>query len=69
VEHEESAQPVPGTSAPATEDVAAGPTGDQVVDEVLEVLDDLDGRPLREHVAAFESVHAGLQDRLADGQR
>ena len=46
-----------------------GPTSDQVVDEALEVLDDLDSKPLREHVAAFESVHGALQDRLAEGQR
>jgi len=46
-----------------------GPTGDEVVDTALEVLDDLESKPLREHVAAFESVHAALQDRLAEGQR
>ncbi len=58
-----------GREPAVAEATAAGPTGDQVVDEALEALDDLEGRPLREHVAAFESVHAGLQDRLADGQR
>lgn len=50
-------------------DAAAGPTNDQVVDEALELLDSLEERPLREHVAAFESVHGALQDRLAEGQR
>jgi len=49
--------------------VEDGPTGDPVVDEALEVLLDLDSRPLREHVTAFESVHGALQDRLAEGQR
>lgn len=43
-----------------------GLTGDVVVDEALEQLDELGERPLREHVAAFESVHAALQDRLAE---
>jgi len=57
---------VPEGSTPSGE---GGPTGDEVVDESLEALDGLENRPLREHVAAFESVHASLQDRLADGQR
>ncbi|NLF04110.1 MAG: hypothetical protein GX593_03755 [Actinomycetales bacterium] len=58
----------PDTSR-AGELVEDGPTGDQVVDEALEVIFDLDSRPLREHVTAFESVHGALQDRLAEGQR
>jgi len=49
--------------------VEDGPTGDQIVDEALEVLLELEDKPLREHVAAFESVHGALQDRLAEGQR
>lgn len=46
-----------------------GPTGDQVVDEALELLFGLEDQPLREHVGAFEAVHGALQDRLAEGQR
>lgn len=44
-------------------------TGDLVVDEALAHLEDLGDRPLRDHVAAFESVHAALQDRLAEDQQ
>lgn len=62
--------PADGPGRDAGADVAeAGPTGDLVVDEALEALDDLESRPLREHVTAFESVHGALQDRLAEGQR
>lgn len=46
-----------------------GPTGDLVVDEALEHLEELADRPLREHVAAFEAVHVALQDRLAEDQQ
>lgn len=41
-------------------------TGDQAVDAALGTLVDLDRRPVREHVAAFESVHGALSDRLAE---
>ncbi|HEY2299534.1 MAG TPA: hypothetical protein VGH43_17505 [Jatrophihabitans sp.] len=30
----------------------------------LSVLDDLDGRPLHEHVAAYDELHARLQNAL-----
>ena len=53
----------------AVERLDGGPTGDQVVDEALEILDGLQERPLKDHVPAFESVHGALQDRLAEGQR
>lgn len=52
-----------------TDDAFDAPTGDAVVDEALAVLDGLEHRSLPEHVAAFESVHGALQDRLAEGQR
>lgn len=67
VEHIEHATgaPVEGVAEPLGE----GPTGDQVVDEALEVLDGIEDRPLKEHVRAFESIHGALQDRLAEGQR
>lgn len=41
---------------------------DEVVDEVLRRLENLDDAPLREHVDAFEAVHATLQDRLAEAE-
>lgn len=44
------------------------PTGDAAVDEAMTVLDGLDERPVREHVAVFEAVHGALSDRLADGR-
>ena len=44
-------------------------TGDDGVDQALLALGDLSDAPLRAHVAAFEAVHAALQDRLADSDR
>lgn len=41
-------------------------TGDQAVDAALTVLDGLDGRPVREHVAVFDAIHSALADRLAE---
>lgn len=35
----------------------------------LAVLADLDSRPLREHVAAFDRVHRALAERLDDAER
>jgi hypothetical protein len=43
-------------------------TGDPAVDEALRTLEDLPGRPLRDHVSAFEAVHGALSDRLAEGR-
>lgn len=39
----------------------------QAVDRVLVELDGLAERPLAEHVAVFERVHAALGDALAAG--
>ena len=50
-----------------------GPVPDETVDPTQAVeraMADLDGladRPLSEHVAVFERVHATLQDALASG--
>jgi hypothetical protein len=52
------------SAATAREDSPA--TGDDAVDEALTRLATLDGAPLAQHVAAFDAVHAALQDRLAD---
>lgn len=40
-------------------------TGHPAVDEVLRSLDDLDGRPVDEHVAAFEQAHEVLRRTLS----
>lgn len=40
------------------------PTGDVRVDEAAAPLEDLAGRPVHEHVAVFEAVHAGLRSVL-----
>lgn len=40
-------------------------TGNPAVDEVLRSLGDLDGRPVEEHVAVFESAHEHLRAVLA----
>lgn len=42
------------------------PTGDAEVDDALAALDGLEDRPLVDHVAAFEAVHAALAHRLAE---
>lgn len=52
-----------------TESLQDDGTGDDGVDQALLVLGDLSEAPLRAHVAAFESVHAALQDRLAESDR
>jgi hypothetical protein len=41
-------------------------TGHPAVDEVLRSLDALDGRPVDEHVAAFEEAHESLRRALSD---
>lgn len=43
-------------------------TGDQVIDQALERLEALDGRPVQEHPAEFEAIHRVLRDTLS-GQR
>lgn len=40
-------------------------TGHEAVDGVLRSLDTLDGRPVDEHVAVFESAHETLRAALA----
>ena len=40
-------------------------TGHPAVDEVLRSLDGLDGRPVDEHVAAFEQAHEVLRRALS----
>jgi hypothetical protein len=37
----------------------------QRVQRALTALDGLDGRPLAEHVAAFDDLHTALSDALA----
>ena len=54
----EAAAPEDGTE-PAGEDVAAA------VDAAMAGLDGLADRPLTEHVAVFERIHAALGDALA----
>jgi hypothetical protein len=41
-------------------------TGHPAVDEVLRSLDDLDSRPVDEHVSAFERAHDRLRRALSD---
>lgn len=44
---------------------AVQPTGHPAVDEVLRSLDELDGRPVDEHVAIFEQAHDRLRQALS----
>lgn len=41
-------------------------TGDGDIDAALAQLDDVEGAPLAEHIAAAERVHQQLQARLSD---
>lgn len=47
---------------------AAGPetTGHPVVDEVLRTMQELQDRPVEEHVSVFEAAHEKLRAALAD---
>lgn len=46
---------------------ALEPTGHRAVDEVTASLQDLDGLPVDQHVAVFESAHDRLRAVLATG--
>ncbi len=61
----EQLDPTPET-APET-----GPetTGHPVVDDVLRTMQELQGRPVEEHVAVFEAAHEKLRSALADAGR
>ena len=41
-------------------------TGNPLVDEVLDSLDRLDGRPVEEHVPVFEAAHEKLRRALSE---
>jgi hypothetical protein len=49
-----------------SDDVAVAATGHPAVDEVLRSLEGLDGRPVDEHVAAYEQAHDQLRRALSD---
>ena len=53
------------TSDQLTPDQSAA-IGHPVVDEVLASVDDLEGRPVDEHVAVFEAAHERLRAALSD---
>ncbi|HET7305843.1 MAG TPA: hypothetical protein VFJ12_14980 [Segeticoccus sp.] len=60
-------------SAPAEDEPQPGPeaaerpsTGDADIDAALARLDQVEGAPLAEHIAAAERVHQQLQARLSD---
>ena len=59
----------PDEDAPAdtadSEGSAPVSTGHPAVDEVLRSLDQLDGRPVDEHVGAFEDAHESLRRTLS----
>ena len=38
---------------------------DEAVEQALALLDELDSRPVGEHVEVFDTVHRALQDALA----
>jgi len=56
-----------GAPRPADPRLPRGPAPDEAVEAALAALDGLTDRPLAEHVAVFEQVHAALGHALADG--
>jgi hypothetical protein len=66
-EHEERAEePTTDQSGALEEDGVAELTGLEAVDGVLRSLETLEGRPVDEHVAVFESAHETLRAALAN---
>jgi hypothetical protein len=63
----EDVEPTPDqqTAGQQTPD-RSGAIGHPVVDEVLASVDDLEGRPVDEHVAVFEAAHERLRAALSD---
>ncbi|HET6166729.1 MAG TPA: hypothetical protein VFE07_07860 [Marmoricola sp.] len=57
---EDATADTPGPGGPA-----AVSTGHPAVDEVLRTLGELDGRPVDEHVLAFEEAHETLRRTLS----
>lgn len=51
---------------PAISSESSERTGNPLVDEVLDSLDRLDGRPVDEHVAVFEAAHEKLRRALSE---
>ncbi len=60
---------VPGPDEPQPEVAEPVTTGHPEVDSVLRSLDALDGAPLADHVAVFESAHERLRTVLSDAGR
>lgn len=56
----------PEASPPESERVR---TGVQRVDEVIAAVEELEDRPLEEHVGVFEAAHAQLRRALDDPDR
>jgi len=66
-ESEESLDPAEDAAEPFDDgsSEATPATGHPAVDEVLRSLDALEGRPVDEHVAAFEDAHEQLRRALS----
>jgi hypothetical protein len=56
-----------GAPRPTDPRTLRGPAPEEAVEAALAALDGLTDRPLAEHVAVFEQVHAALGHALADG--
>jgi hypothetical protein len=65
VETAEETDPVVDDEPTAGDGPEAPVTGHPAVDEVLRSLEGLDGRPVDEHVAAFEDAHEQLRRALS----
>jgi hypothetical protein len=63
---EQAEHPADAAGASPEEAVAVESTGHVSVDAVLRSLDDLDDRPVEEHVTVFESAHETLRAALTD---
>ena len=62
----EERAPEPDDATPALTPEPAERTGNPLVDEVLDSLDRLDGRPVDEHVTVFEAAHEKLRRVLSE---
>jgi len=62
---EVSEEDAPHSAEDQVDEPAPAATGHPAVDEVLRSLEDLEGRPVDEHVAVFEQAHERLRRALS----
>lgn len=63
-EHDDASAERPRVAGDVVADVERVRTGDERVDSVIAAIEGLEGRPVEEHVAAFERAHDELRRAL-----